>query len=259
MLKTLARLFRRTAGPAGAPPAQPRVPDGRLVYAIGDIHGRADLLGDLHAMIADDLARRPGRQGTVVYLGDYIDRGMQSRGVIDTLLDRPVPGARAIHLSGNHEAMLLEFLASGAGGVNWLYNGGNTTVFSYGVRLKAVPVEDADLTETRAELAAALGSRHLDFFRGLGRWHEEGDYLFVHAGVRPGVALAQQNPLDLMWIRDDFLRHEAPFGHTVVHGHTVTSEVDERPNRIGIDTGAYITGRLTCLVLEGGERRYLAT
>ena len=255
----LGRLRRLIGGRPEMPPARARVPAGRLVYAIGDIHGRADLLEDMHRTIEADIRDRGADDAVVVYLGDYIDRGMQSREVVDLLLDRPVAGARPVHLLGNHEAMLLEFVDTGRNGVNWLYNGGNTTIYSYRVRLAAVPVEDADLAEFRPQLEAALQGRHLDFFRSLEIAHREGDYLFVHAGIRPGVPFDLQDPQDLIWIRDDFLGSRQDHGCIVVHGHTIAGEPEELANRIGIDTGAYMTGKLTCLALDGEARRFLAT
>ena len=236
-----------------------RVPDGARVYAIGDIHGRVDLLAELHKLIRRDARERPAARATVVYLGDFIDRGPDSAGVIDFLLDRSLEGFGAVHLRGNHEATLLDFLENVSIGPNWLFNGGDATLNSYGIAISRWEPDPVALRRTQEEFRAALPPRHAGFYRGLGLQHREGDYLFVHAGIRPGVGLAEQTPYDLMWIRQPFLESEADHGVVVVHGHTITRKPELRTNRIGIDTGAYYSGRLTCLVLEGATRRFLHT
>jgi len=262
MIATLLRPFRRVSAP---PPA---VPPGRLVYAIGDIHGRDDLLVRLRETIRADAqaaAReaaaegRPAPQPVVIHLGDYVDRGLHSREAIGLLLDAPLPGFESIHLKGNHEDMLLRFLDDPSIGRVWLANGGDATLASYGVGNWRPPLDDAGLEDLRHRLRAALPPRHLAFLRGLAHCHEEGDYLFVHAGVRPGVAPAERRPEDMMWIRDGFLDSRADHGQMVVHGHSIEYRPDERPNRIGIDTGAFATGRLTALALAGATRRFLST
>ena len=234
-----------------------RVPDGVRLYAVGDIHGRADLLDDLHGLIAEDSERAPDRRKTVVYLGDYVDRGPDSQGVVDRLIARPLPGFECVQLKGNHEASLLAFIDDAATGDAWLMNGAQATLTSYGVDI--VGYGEDGLERARLALIRALPSSHMDFFRGLALTFDAGDYLFVHAGVRPGVDLHMQKDHDLLWIRDDFLDSDADFGRVVVHGHSIRPEPDIRPNRIGIDTGAHLTGRLTCLVLEGETRRFLHT
>jgi serine/threonine protein phosphatase 1 len=238
----------------------PRAPAGRRVYAVGDIHGRADLLERLHARISDDAtaAAADGVQAVVVYLGDYVDRGAQSRDVIDILSGDPLPGFERIFLKGNHEDMMLRFLAGPADPL-WLFNGGTQTLASYDAMGSSLETGHWDLEGMRRRLAAALPASHLEFLRSLRLAHEEGDYLFVHAGVRPGRPLAEQNGEDLMWIRGPFLGASAPFGRFVVHGHTITSQPEVRTNRIGIDTGAFFSDVLTCLVLEGDRRRFLQT
>jgi len=234
-----------------------RAPAGSRVYAIGDIHGRADLLAALHRMIRDDAAGRPVSRRVAVYVGDYIDRGPDSRAVIDLLLDAPLAGFESVHLLGNHEAFLLDFLDDAAIGPDWLFNGGAETLASYGVE-SPWPFGDP-LDRMQTEFRRRLPARHLTFLRGLRLSHVEGDYLFVHAGVRPGVPLDRQARDDLLWIRDEFLDSGTDLGKVVVHGHSIAHEPEQRANRIGIDTGAYMTGRLTCLVLEGADRRFLAT
>lgn len=236
-----------------------RVSGGARVYAIGDIHGRVDLLRDLHRQIIDDAGQGTPRRKVLVYLGDYVDRGPHSFEVVDSLISDTPEGFETVFLKGNHEDMLLGFLEQGAFGSAWLLNGGLATVESYGVDFGGMFMGAAKLRSARQNFRNALPQDHLEFFRGLAAFHVEGDYLFAHAGVDPNVSLENQDEHDLMWIREKFLRHTIPFGKIVVHGHTIRPSPDVRPNRIGIDTGAYETGRLTCLVLEGGKRRFLQT
>lgn len=242
-------------------PAAPKavVPEGTRVYAVGDIHGRADLLDLLHDMIRVDAAQASeGTRLVVVYLGDYVDRGMDSKGVIDRLLGTPLPGFEVVFLKGNHEDAFLKFMSEPAFGREWKYYGGLETLMSYGVR--ALPLKDeADAFVTaRDELADLMPEAHRTFLDTLRVSHEEGGYFFAHAGVAPGVPLGEQAPEDLMWIRDEFLHADGDFGKVVVHGHTPEEEPVVRRNRIGIDTGAYITGTLTALVLDGQEYRFLS-
>ncbi|MEJ2373895.1 MAG: metallophosphoesterase family protein [Pseudolabrys sp.] len=224
------------------------------IYAIGDIHGRLDLLERAIAAIARDVAEH-GPAALTVTVGDYIDRGPASRGVIDLLAQDPF-AAPLVALKGNHEDMLEAFLADPAVGPHWLDNGGLATLRSYGVDLRGQG--RADFAAARDALRAALPPAHRDFLRGLRTWFSAGDYFFCHAGVRPGVALDCQREEDLIWIRGEFLASTEDFGKTVVHGHTPVPEPEVRPNRIGIDTGAYASGRLTCVVLDGGFPRFLA-
>jgi serine/threonine protein phosphatase 1 len=251
------RLFKpeRRARPV---PAQG--PAGRRIYVVGDIHGRADLLRQLHGIILADAGAHRTRQRVVVYLGDYVDRGLESRQVLDMLLDEPLHGFEQVHLLGNHEQAMLDFLEDPAIGPAWLYYGGAATLYSYGINAQARPPEGAErFAHLSAELGQLLPSRHVRFLRRLSLYHMEGDYLFVHAGIRPGVAIERQKADDLLYIRDEFLNFREPHERIVVHGHTITNDPDVRPNRIGIDTGAFATGRLTCLVLDGPERRFLQT
>jgi serine/threonine protein phosphatase 1 len=228
------------------------------IYVVGDIHGRDDLLIRMHAMILADARARPGLAPTVVYLGDYVDRGPGSFEVLEFLIQEPLPGFTSIPLMGNHEDMMLRFL-DGPPTLNWLVNGGVSTLASYGVASGEPIVYLADLDVVRRELRAAVPPAHMRFLLGLGLMHVAGDYVFVHAGVRPGVDLEAQAPADLLWIRDKFLDSRKDHGKVVIHGHTITDEPEVRANRIGIDTGAFVTDRLTCLVLEGSERRFLQT
>ncbi|HUZ71778.1 MAG TPA: metallophosphoesterase family protein [Stellaceae bacterium] len=240
-------------------PSEPAGPAGTRIYAIGDIHGRADLLRLLHGMIAADARRQPAPRNVAIYLGDYVDRGAQSRAVIDLLLESPLAGFEAVHLKGNHEDFMLRFLVDVSVGPNWLAFGGRETLESYGVDPPHAMAAPGELVRAQQELNAVLPRAHCDFLRGLALLHEEGDYAFVHAGVKPGVALERQQAEDLLWIREPFLESRAGFGRVIVHGHTITPVPDVRPNRIGIDTGAFMSGRLTCLVIDGTASSFLQT
>ncbi|WP_263595887.1 metallophosphoesterase family protein [Marinihelvus fidelis] len=227
------------------------------MYCIGDIHGRADLLEDLHGAILGDVEGFDGERH-VLYLGDYIDRGTQSREVIDMLLDDPLPGFERIFLRGNHEQAMLDFMQHPENVAGWLGFGGRETLASYGVNVSLFPLMK-ELPELARSLAAHLPDTHLAFLdSGLDSWRG-GDYFFAHAGIRPGVPLDEQHTEDLLWIRDEFLQSPANHGVVVVHGHTITTEPEMLPNRIGIDTGAFHSGVLTALVLEGTEQRLLQT
>lgn len=236
------------------PADPPRVPDGMRIYAVGDIHGRLDLLLALQREIDADAAAHPHRRHLEIYLGDYVDRGPGSAGVLDRLMARRESG-RVICLSGNHEEMMREAFADIAVFPQWLRVGGYEAVESY-LPDAAAHASEEDLW---AAWRAAVPRRHLDFLDSLDIHHPCGDYLFVHAGLRPGVPLAAQTRRDRLWIRHEFLDHGGPFGHVVVHGHTPVKVPEVRANRIGIDTGAYASGHLTCLVLEGAERYIIAT
>lgn len=208
-------------------------------------------------MIGEDTAGFDGDR-MVIYLGDLIDRGMNSREVMELLLDNPLPGFEAIHLLGNHEQTLMDFLRYPEQAAGWLSWGGRETVLSYGISAPpGLGKEDAE--RIRDDLARVVPQRHVRFLESMRSFHSEGDFLFVHAGIRPGVSLQEQNNSDLLWIRQDFLESEDDHGCVVVHGHTISDEVVIRPNRIGIDTGAFASGILTCLVLEGSDRRFLQT
>ncbi|MHA1112880.1 MAG: metallophosphoesterase [Alphaproteobacteria bacterium] len=262
MAAFLRNLFRRNGAARGNPTRRARPPAGTRVYAVGDIHGRADLLDELHRMIAEDAAGVAAARRVVVYLGDYIDRGFESRRVLDILIDAPLDGFEAVHLLGNHEQALLDFLADVGTGPAWMSFGGDATLVSYAVGLPAKLDRRSRLEVARADLKRRLPDAHLDFLRNLALYHVEGDYLFVHAGIRPGVALEKQSREDMIWIRDAFLNSSVDHGRIVVHGHTIHPDLgapDMQTNRIGIDTGAYASGRLTCLVLDGAQRRFLQT
>ncbi len=253
----MIRLFNRKKARPEMAPEQARFPEGARLYAIGDIHGRADLLVELHQMIREDAAAYSGRK-QVLYLGDYIDRGLQSRQVVEMLLDAPLEGFESIFLKGNHEQAMLDFLDYPEATAGWLSFGGRETLVSYGISITHVPMM-RDMPRIAAELAEILPDDHVAFLEdGLLSWRA-GDYYFVHAGVRPGVPLDAQHFEDQLWIREEFIASEANHGAVVVHGHTITPEPELRPNRIGLDTGAFHSGILTCLVLEGTEQRILQT
>ncbi len=231
---------------------------GSRIYAIGDVHGRLDLLDDLLAQVRDDIAGRPAASNFIVMLGDLIDRGPASAQVIERLLNVGDVPARFRFLMGNHEEIFLRVLAAEPGvAYDWLNFGGDACVESYGLvaaALTAMP-EDA-IAEL---LAQTVPARHIEFIKGFADTVRSGDYLFVHAGIRPGVAIEDQSPHDLRWIRHAFLQDGKDHGVMVVHGHTISDGVDEHVNRIGIDTGAYQSGMLTALGLEDDRRWLLQT
>ena len=237
----------------------PSVPEGQLVYAIGDIHGRRDLLVQLLREIEDDAASHvSATRRSLVFLGDYVDRGPDSRGVIELLCTGLPVGFETVFLKGNHEWFLLDFLERPEALPLWLYNGASATLASYGVPSSS-PTADTEPSALREQFAAALPSSHRSFLASLEMTNVVGSYLFVHAGLRPGVALEHQDPEDLMWIREPFLEAREHFGYIVVHGHTPGPEPVVRSNRICIDTGACMTGRLTALRLFASERSFLMT
>ena len=251
------KLFRRVAEGLSAK-RDHRGQPGARAYAVGDIHGRLDLLDQLLGKIEDDIAQRPADKVALVFLGDLIDRGPASAGVIERLRTLNGFPARASFLLGNHEEMFLRAI-DGEPGVahDWLRFGGDACAESYG--LSPLSLEAAEDARAAELLSGAVPAEHLAFLRGFGDSVSFGDYLFVHAGIRPGIAIEDQDPHDLRWIRRPFLSDIQDHGCMVVHGHTITDGVEERSNRIGIDTGAYQTGVLTALAIEDDRRWYLAT
>jgi serine/threonine protein phosphatase 1 len=240
-----------------APPV-PRGKEGARAYAVGDVHGRLDLLDRLLAMIEADIAARPRKRSFVVFLGDLIDRGPASAGVVERLRTWRPDGVRPIFLAGNHEEVLLRILAGEEGILpSWLTFGGAECLESYSVDAEALKRLDerAAITKVREAVPRA----HREFFEGFGDTFRFGDYLFVHAGIRPGVVVEEQDVKDLRWIREPFLTDAKEHGFVVVHGHTICESVEERSNRIGIDTGAYRSGNLTALGIEDAERWYLSS
>ena len=229
--------------------AAARLPDGLRIYAIGDIHGRADLLEALLLQIDVDCTLYPSRRPIVVFLGDYIDRGPASREVLDLLLGYERT-KETIFLKGNHDTFVLRFLSEPEVLDEWRLCGGLETLVSYGLKPSINPGVP-EQTQLAEKLAKCMPKRHLEFLESLDLSFNCGDFLFVHAGIRPGVPLRKQREEDLLWIREEFLSCEQRFEKFVVHGHTPGRTPDIRSNRINIDTGAFATGRLTCIVIEG--------
>lgn len=233
-------------------------PKGHRAYAVGDVHGRLDLLDEILEMIAADSEARKAARTTVVFLGDLIDRGPHSAGVVERLRTYKPDFAKPIFLMGNHEEVLLRIMAGETDILpDWLSFGGAECARSYG--LDPVDLECREPPAALRLLRRAIPKDHLRFLSSFEDTATFGKYLFVHAGIRPGAPLAQQTAPDLRWIRDPFLADESDHGRIVVHGHTISEEVDERPNRIGLDTGAYWTGVLTAIGLEEDERWFLQT
>jgi serine/threonine protein phosphatase 1 len=245
----IAKLFSSSAKLAAVPP-------GTRVYAVGDIHGCSQELDRLTAAIVRDGEDWIGER-RLIYMGDYVDRGPDSKGVVDRLLNPP-DGFIVQCLRGNHDQTLLDFLGDPAIYMSWRDFGARQTLVSYGVTPPLFDKATA-LKEARDRFQDALPGAHRDFFESLALSTTIGDYFFAHAGVRPGVALDEQLPEDLLWARDEFLFSSAEFGKVIVHGHTPATVPVRRRNRIGIDTGAYATGKLTAAVLEGTECRFLAS
>lgn len=218
------------------------VPPDSRVYAIGDVHGCLSSLAALHSAVADDLGHRPVATATLVHLGDYVDRGPDSAGVVRMLSEQPPPAGitTVVNLAGNHEDMMLAALADQNQAPLWLVNGGANTLLSWGI----------PITAPHPQWRASLAPREFQFLSALALFHRVGGYIFVHAGLRPGVPLVCQTRQDLLWIREPFLSSRTTFEGVVVHGHTPRVAPVVRPNRIGIDTGAVLGGCLTCAVLE---------
>lgn len=252
MFARIRQLF--TEAPEEPPGAA--VPPGQRVYALGDIHGRLDLFEKLiEAIEHDDRVAGPA-ETTVILLGDLVDRGPESAGVIERA--RAWQERRHVRiLAGNHEEMFLESFENEDVLRHFLRHGGRETVLSFGI--DAETFRTSSLEQVQAMMAAAVPAETRAFVAGFEDWIAIGDYLFVHAGIDPSLPLEDQPSETLRWIREPFLSHGEAFGKVVVHGHTINEQVQDRGNRIGIDTGAFASGRLTALVLEGMQRRYLET
>ena len=252
----LSKLFRSRTQVAA--PAAPAVPDGTVVWAVGDIHGRLDLLQPLVEAIVADLHASAATRKLVVFLGDYIDRGPDSRGVLRLLAGLSnVPGVEWRFLKGNHEQAMLGFLDDPSAGPKWCEYGGDNALRSYGLRVPDLAHRTEAWARVAADLRHKLTAREREFLESLELSVTLGDYFFSHAGARPGVVLERQSPEDLMWIRQPFLNSPAVFERVVVHGHTPTLRVHADHRRIGLDTKAYDTGVLTALRLQGRERSLL--
>jgi serine/threonine protein phosphatase 1 len=232
-----------------------RIPDGVRVYAVGDIHGRVDLLDDILSRVDADLVKRPVDRSIRVFLGDYIDRGPESFAVVDRLA-RSARENSVVCLKGNHEAYLARFLRNPNVLDMWRREGGLNTLLSYGLK-PSLNSNNQEMVKLSTELNHILPLSHRMFFGQLKITFTCGDFLFVHAGIRPGVPLEDQREEDLLAIRDDFLLYKQPLSKFVIHGHSPVKEPEVRSNRINIDTGAYATNRLTCVMLEKDEFAFI--
>jgi serine/threonine protein phosphatase 1 len=237
----------------------PSVPRGSRVYAVGDIHGRADLLRRLLKLIEADNEEQEEAEVSLIFLGDYIDRGPDSPDVLDILRGPHSFADRVVALRGNHEDALLNFIDDPVGARIWLDWGGMATLMSYGVRPPSSLSPEGRLKSMAEQLDRNLPEDHLAFLKSLPLQETVGDYLFVHAGVNPRVSLDEQDEYDLTTIRSPFLEWGEPLEKMVVHGHSISETPEFHSWRIGIDTGAYATGRLTALALEGREQRIIST
>jgi serine/threonine protein phosphatase 1 len=246
----LLRMFERSSPPAA------RFPDGRVGYAVGDIHGRADLLAQMMAALEARAARDAGPAGppVVIFLGDYVDRGPASAGVIDLLLSGRPTGFERRYLKGNHEETMLAFMDDPMSNRAWMMQGGVETLLSYGVTPpNPVGANEAEWLDSGEALRVAVPQAHLDFLNGLERFVAFGDYAFVHAGIDPARTLEDQTDEDLYWARDRFIASKRRFSHRVVHGHTPVDRPYSDERRIAVDTGAYASGILTAARFEGAE------
>ena len=236
----------------------PSIPEGHRVYAIGDVHGCDDLLAALLAKVETDCAARPEASNVIVFLGDLIDRGSDSAGVVERLRTYHHASIRTVFIMGNHEEVLLRILAGEAELVgDWLRFGGAECLLSYDVDPDDLGRMGPD--QAVEAIRAAIPASHAEFLGSFADTFRAGDYLFVHAGLRPGVPLGEQTQQDLRWIRQPFLDDRGDSGMVVVHGHTISEHVEEWPNRIGIDTGAYRSGVLTAIGIQNKERWFLQT
>lgn len=236
---------------------RPQGPAGCRAYAIGDVHGRLDLLRNLLERIEADAASRPAARTLIVFLGDLVDRGPDSAGVLEFLRHYRPPTLEPVFLFGNHEEVMLRVLGGERGGLldRWLHYGGADALSSYG--LPAARIHDLPERHALEQVMEAVPPSHTAFLESFADTFRFGDYLMVHAGIRPGVPLHNQTQEDLHWIREPFLSDSRNHGFVVVHGHTICEDIDERPNRIGIDTGAYRSGRLSAIGIEGTDRWFL--
>jgi len=250
------KLFNKTAGVK--PLDNASIPDGRRVYAIGDVHGRNDLLQTLIEKVIDDDEIAAPAQSEIIFLGDLVDRGPDSSGVIDTAIELKEKLGDVRFLMGNHEEVFLSAVTGDEKAVRFFNRiGGKETILSYDISMREyMEVDNAGLAKI---LPGLIPAKHVEFIKKFEDQIIIGDYAFVHAGVKPGVPLGEQKPKHLRWIREEFLEERQPFEKVIVYGHTISDEVVEKSNRIGIDTGAYYTDNLTALVLEGSDRRYLNT
>jgi serine/threonine protein phosphatase 1 len=232
-----------------------RAPDGMRIYAIGDVHGYAELLIAMHQRIKDDLRRRPVADWRIVHVGDYVDRGPDSKAVLDFLIGRMAVDERIIALKGNHDQAMVDFLAEPDPFGTFAQNGGQETSRSYGAELDFT--DEQGFQRSARLFDAAVPALHRRFFAERPLSAVFGDYFFCHAGIEPGIALEKQSQRALLWIRDDFLGDTRLHPKIIVHGHTPQREVDMKPNRINVDTGIYLRGKLSAVVLEGAEKNVM--
>ncbi|MCT2580675.1 MAG: serine/threonine protein phosphatase [Mesorhizobium sp.] len=238
-----------------------RGPKGIRIYAIGDVHGRHDLLAAMHSRIASDLEYGPKSDWRIIHLGDYVDRGPDSRNVIEFLIEARSRDPRNIMLAGNHDIGMLDFLAKPDPEGLFMRYGGVQTAASYGVKLSTGSSwfgrSDEALAHGHAALVEAVPQAHVDFLRSLSFSACFGDFFFCHAGIRPGVPLESQNEQDLIWIRDVFHNYPGLYPKVIVHGHTPVPDVDVMANRVNLDTLAWQAGTLSALAVDGAEKRIL--
>ena len=237
----------------------PKTPDQHRLYVVGDIHGRVDLLDRLLAMIEADALRHGKKKLKLIFLGDYVDRGIDSRGVIERLMKNFAAKLEPIFIRGNHDDMFVQFVKGDLGIARpWLSLGGAAALGSYGINTLS-GIVSGKIETLHHDVVTKVPASHIEFLENTVLSVTYGDYYFVHAGVRPGVPLEKQKPVDQMSIRGDFLFSDVAFGKIVVHGHTIKAEPEIKHNRIGIDTGAFATGILTCMVLDGTSLNFMST
>ncbi|WP_417622208.1 metallophosphoesterase family protein [Parasphingorhabdus sp.] len=252
----LNRLLRRKK--STGPVDRATVPDGRRVYAIGDVHGRNDLLQQLLDKIIEDDGKRGNLESEIIFLGDLVDRGPDSAGVLDTAMRAKAELGNVRFLMGNHEEVYLAATTGDEKSVRFFNRiGGRETILSYDITMKEYM--DLDMPQLARRIPELFPQKHIDFVSGFENQIVVGDYAFVHAGIRPGIPLAEQREKDLRWIREDFLTAQGSHEKVIVYGHTINDDVVETDARIGIDTGAYYSGKLTALALQGPDRWYLDT
>lgn len=232
-----------------------RGPSDIRLYAIGDVHGRLDLLQQMHRLIGSDLDQRPTHDWRIIHLGDYIDRGPSSKEVLDFLVEMSSRDDRIISLLGNHDDGFLTYLTTGDIAGIFALHGGTETARSYGVQ---IDFTDADLAcRGHAALVKAVPQSHIDFIRAMPRSVEFGDFFFCHAGINPASPLSAQDPEDLIWIRTAFLKWTTPFEKVIIHGHTPQGAIDIHPNRVNLDTYAWESGQLSAIVIDDTEKRFI--
>lgn len=252
----LKNIFRKK--PAEQPLDTACVPEHRRVYAIGDIHGRNDLLTALLEKIAEDIRQKGDAKNEIIFLGDLVDRGPDSADVIETAIRLKNDFGNVRFLMGNHEEVFLKAAVGDEKATRFFTRiGGKETILSYDITIKEYM--DLDNVHLAARLPDLIPQRHIDFLKDFEDQIIIGDYAFVHAGIRPGVPMAEQKPKDLRWIREEFLSETAPHEKVIIYGHTINDHVIENGNRVGIDTGAYYSEKLTAICLEGDQRSYLST